>query len=126
MVQPKKGKGICAVIVEVSEEFLDFPSNIKVLRGAIERVMLQGDELSPLKPGQNVSVPHDLTYALATHSRMMPVAGDGEASTVTMKAVALAVLAGTKHEGKMDVEYVWRKTRESHPEIINLERATKP
>ncbi len=47
-------------------------------------------------------MPHDLTYALATHSNstMMQVAGDGEACAANMKAVALAVIDG----GKIDVE----------------------
>ncbi len=40
-----------------------------------------------------------------------------------MKAVASAVLAGTKYDGKIDVEYLWHKTRERHPEIINPVRA---
>lgn len=50
---------------------------------------------------------------------MMQVAGDEEAPMANMKAVALALLAGMEHEGKMDAEYLWCKTRESHPEIIN-------
>ncbi len=40
-----------------------------------------------------------------------------------MKVVALAVLAGTNHEGKMTVDYLWRKTRESLPEIMNPVKA---
>ena len=122
-MQPKKGKGIRAVIAQVSKEYLDSPNDIKISRGAIERALQRGDEVSPLKPGRKVSVPHDLTYALATHSSMMQVAGDGEACAANMKAVASAVIAGTKYEGKIDVEYLWRKTRLSHPEILNPVRA---
>jgi hypothetical protein len=121
--KPKKGKCICAVIESVQKELLDSPNDITITKGAIESALLRGDEVSPLKKGRKVCIPHDLTYALATYSTMMQVAGDGEASAVNMKAVALALLAGTKHEGKMDVEYVWHKTRQSHPEIINPVRA---
>ena len=111
VMQPKKGKSIRAVIAEVSKEYLDSPNDIKISRGAIERALHRGDEVSPLKPGRKVSVLHDLMFALATHSTMMQVAGDGEASASNMKAVASAVLAGTKYDGKIDVEYLWRVTR---------------
>ena len=122
-VQPKKGMGIRAVIKAVSEEYLDSPIDIKISRGAITRALHRGDEVSPLKAGRKDIVPHDLTYALATHSTMMQVAGDGEACAANMKAVASAVIAGTKYERRIDVEYLWRKTREKHPEIINPVRA---
>ena len=119
-VQPKKGMGIRAVIKAVSEEYLDSPNDMKISRGAITRALLhRGDEVSPLKAGRKDIVPHDLTYALATHSTMMQVAGDGEACAANMKAVASAVIAGTKYDGRIDVEYLWRKTREKHPEILN-------
>ena len=78
-VQPKKGMGIRAIIKAVSEEYLDSPNDIKISRGAITRALHRGDQVSPLKAGQKDIVPHDLTYALATHSTMMQVAGDGEA-----------------------------------------------
>jgi hypothetical protein len=122
--QPKKGKGIRAVIESVQKELLDSPNDIKITKGAIESALLRGDVVSPLKKGRKVCIPQDLTYALATHSTMMQVAGDGEASAANMKSVASALLAGTKHEGNMNVEYVWRKTRQSHPEIINPVRST--
>jgi hypothetical protein len=104
--QPKKGKGIRAVIESVQKELLDSPNDIKITKGAIKSTLLWGNEVSPLKKGRKVCIPN----ALATHSTMMQVAGDGEASAANMKAVASALLAGTKHEGKLDVEYVWRKT----------------
>jgi hypothetical protein len=40
-----------------------------------------------------------------------------------MKAVAAALLADTTHEAKINVNYLWRKTRESHPEILNPVKA---
>ena len=71
-VQPKKGKGIRAVIKAVSEEYLDSPNNMKISRGAITRALHWGDEVLPLKAGQKVSVPDDLTYALATQCGVEP------------------------------------------------------
>ena len=61
---------------------------LRLQRGQ-SRALLQGDEVSPLKKGRKVRIPYELTYALATHSMMMQVAGDGEASG-----------ANTEHEGK--------------------------
>jgi hypothetical protein len=43
---------------------------------------------------------------------MMQVAGDGEACLANMKADVSAVISGTKYDGKIHVEYLWRKTRE--------------
>ena len=68
-------------------------------------------------------VPIELTKALATHTTMMQVSGDGEASSSIMRQVASAVLAGTEHDGKINVDYLWRKTRQHHPEILNPVRA---
>jgi hypothetical protein len=121
--QPKKRKGICAVIESVQKELLHSPNDIKIMKGATNSALFRGDEVFPLKKGQKVRIPHDLTHALATHSMMMQVAGDGEASVANMKADASALPAGANHEGEMDVEYVWRKTRESHPKNINPVRA---
>ena len=79
---------------------------MKITKSAIESALHRGDEMSPLKKGRKVRIPHDLTYALATHSTMMQVAGDGEASAANMKAVASAVLAGSELDGKINVEYL--------------------
>jgi len=50
---------------------------------------------------------------------MMQAASKGEAKACEMKAVTLAALADTNHEGQMTANYLWHKTRESHPEILN-------
>ena len=63
-MQQKKGKGIRAVIAKVSKEYLDSLNNIKISRGAIERALQRGDEVSLLKAGRKVSVPHDPTCML--------------------------------------------------------------
>ncbi len=53
----------------------------------------------------------------------MQVSGDGEASSSIMRQVASAVLVGMEHNGKINVGYLWRKTRQHHPEIMNPVRA---
>ena len=73
--------------------------------------------------GASVHVPPELNYALAMHTTMMQVSGDGEASSYTMRQVASAVLTGTDHEGTINAEYLWCKTRQSHPEIMDPVRA---
>ena len=104
----KKGKGVRATIEMVQQEYLPSPNDIKIGRGAIESAMLRGDIVSPVKRGRKVRIPHDLTYAIATHSTMMQVASDGEAKSSEMRAVASALLAGTTHEAKINVNYLWR------------------
>jgi hypothetical protein len=121
---PKRGKGIRATIAMAQQEYFPSPNDIKTGRGAIESAMLKGgDIVSPVKRGRKVRIPHELTYAIATHSTMMQVASDEEAKNSEMKAVAAALLADTTHEAKINVNYLWRKTRESHPEILNPVKA---
>ena len=106
------------------QEYFPSPNDIKTGRGAIESAMLKGgDIVSPVKRGRKVRIPHELTYAIATHSTMMQVASNGEAKSSEMKAVAAALLADTTHKAKINVDYLWRKTRESHPEILNPVKA---
>ena len=54
---------------------------------------------------------------------MMQVAGDGEALASKMKAVASALMIGTPHENAVNIDYLWRKTRSFHPEIMNPVKA---
>ncbi len=78
---------------------------------------------SPAKCGRPTIIPSALTAALATHSAMMQVAAEGEASSVKIKSLAEGWVAETKWEGKMNIEYVWRKTCTKHPEILNPVKA---
>ena len=123
----QKGKGICATIAMVQKEYLPSPNDKKIGKWAIKDAMRRaadaGDVVSPLKRGPKVRIHNDLTYALATHLTMMQVVSNGEAKASEMKAIALAVVTGMHHEGKMSIDYVWHKTRESHPEIMNLVKA---
>jgi hypothetical protein len=88
------------IIAEVDKEYLDSSNDIKISMGAIKRALQRGGEVSSLKAERKVSVPHNLTCALVTHSTMMQVAGDGEACAANMKSVM------SKYNGKIDVEYL--------------------
>ena len=114
-------------IAMVQKEYLPSPNDKKIGKWAIEDAMLRaadaGDVVSPLKRGPKVRIHTDLTYALATHSTMMQVVANGEAKVSVMKAIASAVVFGTHHKGEMSMDYLWRKTRESHPEIMNPVKA---
>ena len=121
----KRGKGIHAVVKLVNEEYLPSPNDKKISKGAIENAMVRrgGDIVSPAKRGRKVSIPKELTYALATHAMMMQATSDEEAKSANMTAIASAVLTGTKFEDEIDVNYLWRKTRTVHPDILNPVRA---
>ena len=57
----------------MNEEYLPSPNDKKISKGAIEIAMVRGggDIVSPAKRGRKVSIPKELTYALATHAMMM-------------------------------------------------------
>ena len=69
----KRGEGICVVVKLVNKEYLPSPNDKKISKGAIEIAMVcgGGDIVSPAKRGRKVSIPKELTYALATHAMMM-------------------------------------------------------
>jgi hypothetical protein len=52
---------------------------------------------------------------------MMQVCAEGEASASNMKATASALIAGTDH--RFSIDYAWRKTRMSHPDMLNPVKA---
>jgi hypothetical protein len=54
---------------------------------------------------------------------MMQISGEGEASSLKMRAIAAAVTLGTPHKNKFSADYLWRRTRMDHPALINPSRA---
>ena len=115
----KRGNGICAVVQKYNNEMLSSPNDRKLTKGGIQHAIERGDfGISPPKRGRKVSIPSELPYALAVHSTMMQVAGEGEASSLNIQAVASALVAGSVHEDKTNIDYLWRFTRSLHPEIL--------
>jgi len=49
---------------------------------------------------------------------MLQTSGEGEASGAGMKCLTEGLVAGTKWENEFSTDYVWRKTRRDHPEIL--------
>ncbi len=49
---------------------------------------------------------------------MMQASGEGEASSLKMRAIANAITIGTHFENKFSADYLWRKTRVDHPRLI--------
>ena len=49
---------------------------------------------------------------------MMQATGEGEASSLKMRAISSAITLGTKFENKFSSDYIWRKMRLDHPRLI--------
>jgi hypothetical protein len=49
---------------------------------------------------------------------MMQASGEGEASSLKMRAILSAITLGTKFENKFSSDYIWWKTRLDHPRLI--------
>jgi hypothetical protein len=49
---------------------------------------------------------------------MMQASGEGEASSLKMRAISSAITLGTQFENKFSTDYLWRKTRLDHPRLI--------
>jgi len=48
----------------------------------------------------------------------MQASGEGEASSLKMRAISSAITLGTQFENKFSTDYLWRKTRLGHPCLI--------
>jgi len=49
---------------------------------------------------------------------MMQASGEGEASSLKMRAISSAITLGTQFENKFSTDYLWQKTRLDHPHLI--------
>ena len=49
---------------------------------------------------------------------MLQSSGEGEASSLKMRALAGALTMGTRHEKKFCTNYLWERTRKDHPRMI--------
>jgi len=54
---------------------------------------------------------------------MMQISGEGEASRPKLLSTLHALVANTKWDNAFSLEYVYRKMRTEHPEILNPVRA---
>jgi hypothetical protein len=108
----------------INKEMLNSPNDKKLAKSTIYDAVAQGDfGVSPLKNGQQGVIPPELTHGLACHFVMMQVSGEGEASSLKMRAISSAITLGTKFEHTFSTNYLWRKTRLDHPHLIVPEKA---
>ena len=115
----KKGFGAGAVAAKYNQQ-LTSPGDKQVGRTALMTAVAQGRVgVSPQTRGRPPILPKQLSLAIATHATMMQVSGEAEASGSKMKATIQALAMDTEWENKVDPEYVWRKTRTLHPDILN-------
>lgn len=122
----KRGFGVDAVANDINERLLTSPNDRKLKPTSVYNAVKDGRiGVTPMKRGRKSVVPEILPASLATQAVMMQVAGVGEASAKTMKVLVEGLVAGTEWEDKIDAEYTWRKTRSSHPEILNPVKAKK-
>ena len=71
---------------------------------------------SPDKRGRPCKIPEDFCKAVATHSTMMQVSGQGEASKRKLLPLIEGLKAGTDHE--FTTEWAYRKTVENQSALM--------
>ena len=115
----KRGFGVISVVNEVNNRMLSSPNDRKLTKSAVfDCVMEDAAGTTPKKLGRPSKIPSPLPLALAQHAVMLQVSGEGEATGASIKCLTAAVVAGTEWENKFSTEYVWRKSRRLHPEIL--------
>ncbi len=120
----RRGCGVHVITSRFNKMVLTSPNDSKLKKSVlINAVQQKWAGLSPVKLGRPVKVPSVLSKALWRQSAMMQVAGEGEASAKKMKAITEGLVTNTKWQGSFNKEYFWRKTRTSHPEIMNPVKA---
>ena len=93
------GTGLRATVNRINKEMLHSPNDKKLTKSTIYNAVARGDfGISPLKNGRKGVIPPELTHGLACHSVMMQASGEGEASSLKMRAISSAVTLGTKFE----------------------------
>ena len=103
---------------------LNSPNDKQLTKSTIYNAVAREDfGVSPLKNGQRGLIPPELMHGLACHSIMMQASGEGEASSLKMRAISSAITLGTKFENKFSSDYLWRKTRLDCPHLIRPAKA---
>jgi hypothetical protein len=112
----KRGTRLLAVISHINEEMLSSPNDKKLTKSSVHRAVSRGQfGVSPVKNRRQSKVPPELTHGLACHAVMLHIAGEGEASSLKMRAITAAVMLGTLHKNKFSADYLWGRTRIYHP-----------
>jgi hypothetical protein len=85
-------------IDRLNNEMLSSLNDRKLTKSAIYNAVARGlFGVSPLKNGRLRILPPELTHGLACHAVMMQLSGEGEASSLKMRALTGALTMGTRH-----------------------------
>ena len=91
----------------------------KLTRSTLYRAVQYGKiGVSPCKKGPPTKIPELLLDLAATHSEVSQVGNGGELRGRDFKRLIGAAVLGTQYESKFEVNSVWRKLRERHPEKL--------
>ena len=91
----------------------------KITKTTVQRYVKKGVLCEyPLKPGPAQRIPLVLLNAVRLHIKMMQLARSKEATPQDIKAVMLASVKETRHEGSFNIEYAWRRVRELYPDEV--------
>ncbi len=113
------GTGLRATGNHINKEMVNSPNDKKLAKSTIYDAVARGDfGVSSLKNGRQEVIPPELTHGLACHSIMMQASGEGEASSLKMRAISSAITLGTEFENTFSTDYLWKKTRLDHPRLI--------
>ena len=104
---------------QINMQLLHSPNDKKLKKTTVYNAIARGSfGVSPLKNGRPRKVPPELTRGLACHAVMMQSSGEGEASSLKMRAIAGALTLGTQFENKFSTDYLWQRTRIEHPKML--------
>ena len=108
------------IVSSLNKSILNSPNDRKITSSAFENAVKRGEfGISPPKRSRKTIVPFNLPKSLTTHSTMMQVSGEGEASWTKLLTTLHALVANTKWDKAFSLDYVYRKMRTEHPEIVN-------
>ena len=103
----------------INDQMLSYPKDSKLTKSAIHNALQRGEfGVSPLKNSRPRIIPLELSHGLACHAVMMQSYGEGEASSIKMRAIAGALTLGTQHENKFSIDSLWCQTPIQHPKMI--------
>ena len=109
----KHGKGLRAIASKYNVLYLSDPGDRRITKSSLDRALRERMEhgVSPPKLGRPESVPTTVTDHLAVHTAMMQAAGEGEATTASLKQTLVSATASTKRDGTFSHDYAVKKSR---------------
>ena len=117
-VAPQQEESVPSLVAKLNSKY-KLDGKRKLTRSTLYRAVQHGQVgLSPSKKGPSTKIPELLLDVTATHSEVSQVGNGGELRGRDFKRLIGAAVLGTRYEGKFEVNSVWRKLRERHPEKL--------